>query len=114
MSNATAVTAETFEAEVLQSPVPVLVDLYADWCMPCKMMGKVLDQLAPELEGQARIVKINVDEEQELAAAFRVSSIPMLVLFKDGKVVDHAVGALPEGAIRDMLRKAKTAAPLSR
>ena len=105
MSNALEVTAKSFEAEVLQSQVPVLVDLYADWCMPCRMMGQVLDQLAPRLAGQAKVVKVNVDREPDLAAAFGVSSIPMLVLFKDGQVVDRAVGALPQQAILQMLQK---------
>ena len=111
MSNALEVTAETFDAEVLKSTVPVLVDLYADWCMPCRMMGKVLDQLLPRLQGQVKVVKINVDQEQELAGAFGVSSIPMLLLFKDGQVVDHAVGALPQAAILQMLQKATKVQP---
>ena len=114
MSNALEVTAETFEAEVLKSTIPVLVDLYADWCMPCKMMGKVLDQLAPRLQGQVKVVKINVDQEQELAAAFGVSSIPMLVLFKDGQIADHAVGALSGAAILQMVQKATAVQPASR
>jgi thioredoxin 1 len=111
MSNALEVTAETFEAEVLRSQVPVLVDLYADWCMPCRMMGKVLDQLAQRLQGQVKVTKINVDEQQELAGAFGVSSIPMLLLFKDGQVVDHAVGALPQAAILQMVQKVATIQP---
>ena len=114
MSNALEVTAETFEAEVLQSTIPVLVDLYADWCMPCKMMGKVLDQLAPRLHGQVKVAKINVDQEQELAGAFGVSSIPMLLLFKDGQVVDQAVGALPQAAILQMIQKATVVQPAPR
>lgn len=111
MSNALEVTAETFETEVLRSQVPVLVDLYADWCMPCRMMGKVLDQLAPRLQGQVKVAKINVDQQQELAGAFGVSSIPMLLLFKDGQVVDHAVGALPQAAILQMVQKVATIQP---
>ena len=114
MSKALEVTAETFEAEVLKSQVPVLVDLYADWCMPCKMMGKVLDQLASRLQGQVKVVKINVDQERDLAGAFGVSSIPMLLLFKDGQVVDHAVGALPQAAILQMLQKATNVQPALR
>jgi thioredoxin 1 len=114
MSNALEVTAESFEAEVLKYPIPVLVDLYADWCMPCKMMGKVLDQLALRLQGQVKIVKINVDQEPDLAGAFGVSSVPMLVLFKDGQVADHAVGALSGAAILQMLQKATTVEPASR
>ena len=106
MSNALEVTAETFEAEVLRSPIPVLVDLYADWCMPCKMMGKVLDQLAPKLAGQVKVAKVNVDRERELAGAFGVSSIPTLLLFKDGRVVEQKVGAAPQAAVLQMVQKA--------
>jgi thioredoxin 1 len=111
MSNALEITSETFEAEVLRSQVPALVDLYADWYMPCRMMGKVLDQLAPRLQGQVNVAKINVDQQQELAVAFGVSSIPMLLLFKDGRVVDHAVGALPQAAILQMIQKVTTVQP---
>ena len=114
MSNALEVTAETFEAEVLKSPIPVLVDLYADWCMPCRAMGKVLDQLVPRLEGQVKIVKVNVDQEPELAGTFGVSSIPMLVLFKDGQVADQAVGAMPAAAILQMVQKVTPLEPVSR
>ena len=105
MSKALEVTAQTFQAEVLDSPLPALVDLYATWCMPCVMMGKVLDQLASTLEGKAKIVKVNVDEQRELAAAFNVSSIPMLILFKDGKAVDHVVGAVPQRQVLAMVQK---------
>jgi len=114
MSTAREVTSQTFEAEVLHSEVPVFVDLYADWCMPCRMMGITLDQLAPKIEGRAKIVKINVDQEPDLAAAFGVSSIPLLVLFKGGQVVDQALGALPQTAILEMLRKAEAAQPAER
>ncbi len=113
MSNALEVTSENFDAEVLKSNIPVLVDLYADWCMPCRMMGGILDQLAPRLQGQVKIVKVNVDREQELAAAFGVSSIPMLVLFKDGQVVDRALGALPAQAILQMVQKVAARQPAS-
>ena len=111
MSSALEVTAETFETEVIKSSIPVLVDLYADWCMPCKMMGKVLDQLIPRLQDQVKIVKINVDQQQELAGTFGVSSIPMLILFKDGQVVDQAVGAQPQTAILQMIQKATGGQP---
>ncbi len=114
MSNVLQVTAETFEAEVLKSDVPVLVDLYADWCMPCRMMGATLDGLAPRLAGRAKVVKVNVDEQRELAAAFGVSSIPMLVLFKGGQMVDQAVGAQPPAAILAMIQKAAVAESASR
>ena len=106
MSNVAEVTADTFEAEVLKSEIPVLLDLYADWCMPCRIMGTMLDQLAPQLQGRVKIMKVNVDEEQELAAAMRVSNIPMLVLFKDGRVVAQSVGAVPASAVLKMIGKA--------
>ena len=114
MSGAQEVTAESFEGEVLQSPIPVLVDLYADWCMPCRAMGKVLDQLAPRLEGRVKVAKVNVDQEPDLAGAFGVSSIPMLVLFKDGQMADQAVGALSGAAILQMVQKVTSVQPASR
>ena len=110
MNNVLAVTNGNFQAEVLEAKVPVLVDLYADWCMPCRMLGQVLAQMASKLDGQVKFVKINVDEQAELAGAFGVSGIPMLVLFQDGQVVDHAVGALTAGQVGAMLEKARSAA----
>ena len=106
MSAAQKVNAANFESEVLQSPVPVLVDLYADWCGPCRMMGPVLDQVAQKVQGQAKVVKVNVDEEPELAASFGVSSIPMLVVFKNGQVVDRSVGLVPVQKVLEMVQKA--------
>ncbi len=114
MSKALEVTAQTFQAEVLDSPLPVLMDLYATWCMPCVMMGKMLDGLAPKLEGKVKIVKVNVDEQPELAAAFNVSSIPMLVLFKDGKVAEHVVGAVPQRQVLAMVQKVISTSPAAR
>ena len=110
MSAAQKVNAANFESEVLQSPVPVLVDLYADWCGPCRMMGPVLDQVANKVQGQAKVVKVNVDEEPELAASFGVSSIPMLVVLHNGKVVSHVVGAVSEAQALEMLQKASPVA----
>jgi thioredoxin 1 len=88
--------AEDFEAEVLQSAQPVLVDFYAEWCGPCKMMSPVLDAVADELAGQVKICKINVDEAQEIASQFNVMSIPNLLLFKGGQIADQMVGAMPK------------------
>ena len=95
----TAVTDATFEAEVLQSTVPVLVDFYAPWCGPCKIMHPVMEQLATEYEGKAKVVKVNVDENQ-IAAAFNIMSIPTFILFKEGKPVKGFMGAQPKETIK--------------
>jgi len=105
MSQVVSITAETFESEVLQSPIPVLVDLYATWCGPCRMMAPILDRLAAEFQGQVKFVKIDTDEQPELALAFRVSSIPMLALINGGKVVNVSVGLLRAEQVREMLNK---------
>ena len=89
-------TEADFQTEVLESEVPVLVDFYADWCGPCKMMSPVLDQISNELEGQIKIGKVNVDEDPNLAGAYKVMSIPNFVLFKNGQVVDQVIGAVPK------------------
>ena len=83
---------ENFEKEVLNSEQPVLVDFYADWCGPCKMMAPVVEELAGELQGKAKVGKINVDENQELAMEYNVMSIPTLVIFKEGKESKRFVG----------------------
>ena len=89
-------TTADFQKEVLESNIPVLVDFYADWCGPCKMMSPVLDQLSAELEGKIKIGKVNVDDEPELAGQFKVMSIPNFVLIKNGQVVDQVIGAVPK------------------
>lgn len=99
-------TKQNFEAEVLQSDVPVLVDFYADWCGPCKMMAPVVEKLAEELAGQAKVGKINVDDEPELAQKYRVVSIPTFLIIKYGEVVETAVGAMSAAALKDKLIKA--------
>jgi thioredoxin 1 len=86
-------TEENFAQQVLESPTPVLVDFWAEWCGPCKMISPVLDELATEYDGRAKIGKVNVDEQQALAAQYRVSSIPTLLFFKKGEVADQIVGA---------------------
>lgn len=103
-------SAENFSRDVLSSPVPVLVDFYADWCGPCRMLAPTLDKLAVEFSGKARIVKVNVDKEPELATRYQVSSIPALVLIADGDVVAQSAGAASEVALRRALNQLTGAA----
>ena len=91
-SNIVILTQENFAKEVLQSLTPVLVDFWAEWCGPCKMISPILDELADEYEGRARIGKVNIDEQQGLAAEYGVRAIPTLLLFDKGQVADQIVG----------------------
>jgi thioredoxin 1 len=99
----TAVTESTFEQEVLQSEKPVIVDFWAEWCGPCHAVAPVLDKIVEEREDEVTLVKVNIDEEQELARRYGIQSIPTIVLFKDGEPAAAAIGAQPKGALEKAL-----------
>ena len=89
-------TSENFKQEVGEARVPVLVDFWASWCGPCKMMGPVVEQIAEDMGDSARVCKINIDEQPELASQYNVMSIPTFILFKEGKEVNRTIGAMPK------------------
>ena len=99
MSNVNAVTSGTFEADVVESTAPVVVDFWAEWCQPCKMLSPVLDKVSESYAGKLKVVKCNVDENQDVAAKYGVMSIPNLIFFKDGQVVNQAVGYMNESQL---------------
>jgi thioredoxin 1 len=99
MSKEIVLTKENFKNEVLDSKVPVLVDFWATWCGPCRMIGPIVDELAAEYDGRAKVGKVNTEEQTDLAGEYGVISIPTLILFKNGKPVDQVIGAVPKNAI---------------
>ena len=99
MSEVLHINDADFETAVVQSDIPVLVDFWAPWCGPCKMIAPILDEIAPEFPGKAKIVKINVDDNQLVAGQFGIRSIPTLLLFKNGQLVATQVGALPKNQL---------------
>ncbi len=97
MSSEVSLNAANFETEVLKSPIPVLVDFWAEWCMPCKMIGPIVDQLATQYQGRIKVAKVNVDQESDLAGSHNI-------VYKDGKVVRQKIGALPKHEIENLFK----------
>jgi thioredoxin 1 len=100
---AVAVKNETFDQEVLQSDTPVIVDFWAEWCGPCHAVSPVLERIVEERSGDVKLVKVNIDEERELAERYGIASIPTMILFRDGEPAAAAIGAQPKGALERSL-----------
>jgi len=105
MSNEIQLTDATFEAEVVKSDKPVLVDFWAPWCGPCRMIGPVIDQLAAEYAGRVKVCKLNTDEAQDTASKYQISAIPTILLFKDGQVKHQLVGLQPKEELKKYLEE---------
>lgn len=97
-------TNENFEEEVLNSDVPVLVDFWAVWCMPCKMLAPIVEELANEANGAYKVGKVNVDEAPELASRYRIAGIPAIVVFKNGEVYKKSIGVVPKADLEELLK----------
>ena len=105
MSDEMKVTTSTFEAEVVKSAIPVVADFWAEWCGPCRMIAPVLKELAKDYKDKLKVVKINVDEEPDLAARFGIQSIPSLLFFKGGQMVKQQIGAVPRPVLEKIVKE---------
>jgi thioredoxin 1 len=105
MSTVTAISDATFTRDVLESPVPVLVDFWAPWCGPCRLVAPIVDAIATDYADQLKVVKINVDEHPEIASQYQIRSIPTLILFKDGNPVERVTGAVPKTTLDSTVAK---------
>ncbi|HKJ44505.1 MAG TPA: thioredoxin [Balneolales bacterium] len=103
MAKPIAVTDSNFDNEVLKSDTPVLVDFWAEWCGPCRMIGPIVDQMAQEYDGKAKFAKLDVDNNPEVSIKYGIRSIPALLIFKDGEVVDQVIGAVPKSHLKKQL-----------
>ncbi|MDT8317334.1 MAG: thioredoxin [bacterium] len=104
--NTLTISDDNFEAEVLSSEIPVLVDFWATWCGPCKAIAPIIDELAAEYIGQIKVGKVNVDENPKTPGKYGVRGIPTLILFKGGEIVEQVVGAVPKSQLEELVRKA--------
>ena len=100
------ITTQNFDSEIATYKGVALIDFWAEWCGPCRMMGPVIDELANDYEGKAKISKLNVDEEHNIAIKFGITSIPTLIIFKDGKPIEKIIGAVPKSMLSNALEKA--------
>lgn len=96
---------KNFQSEIIDSPIPALVDFWASWCMPCRMVAPIVDEISQEYQGKLKVGKVNVDNEPKLAEKYSIMSIPSILLFKDGKVVDTIIGAVPKSYLIEHIQK---------